>query len=85
MRTAIAILAVAFLAVTPAAASPKEDALGVKIPCQDFQRGSDGQWISSPDTTIGTMPFGRHTFSIGDVDIGDADLATVLNRKCLAH
>ena len=85
MRTAIAILAIVFLAVTPAAATPKEDSLGAKIPCQDFQRGSDGQWISSPDATIGKMLFGHHTFGIGEVDVGDADLAAVLNRKCVAH
>jgi hypothetical protein len=82
MRAVIAILAIAFFAVTPAAANPKEDALAAKIPCQDFQRGSDGHWISSPNATIGRILFGHHTFGIGEVDIGGADLATVLNRKC---
>jgi len=85
MKTAIAILAVACLAVTPAAASPKEDALAAKVPCQDFRRGSDSQWMSGPNTTIGQMPFGHHTFGIGEVQIGGADLATVLNRKCAAR
>jgi hypothetical protein len=82
MRIAIATLAAAFLAVTPAAATPREDALAAKIPCQEFQRGSDSQWISGPNTTIGKTLFGHHTFGIGEVDIGGADLATVLNRKC---
>ena len=85
MRAALAIVAVACLAVTPAAATPREDALAGKIPCEDFQRGSDGQWISGPTATTGKMLFGHHTFGIGDVKIGDADLATVLNRKCVAH
>jgi hypothetical protein len=28
------------------------------------------------------MDFSGHIFGTGDVDIGGADLATVLNRKC---
>jgi hypothetical protein len=53
--------------------------------CQDFQKNSDGKWTSSSNATIGKMDFGSHTFGVGEVDIGGADLATVLNRKCVAQ
>jgi len=62
-----------------------EDTLAAKINCQHFQNNSDGKWTSSPDATIGKMGFSNHTFGVGEVDIGGADLATVLNRKCVAH
>src|SRR5262245_28163419 len=59
-----------------------EDTLAPKIKCQYFQKDSDGKWTSSSDATIGKMDFARHTFGVGEVNIGGADLATVLNRKC---
>jgi hypothetical protein len=31
---------------------------------------------------IGKLDFSSHTFGVGEVDIGGADLATVLSRKC---
>jgi len=65
--------------------SAAEDTLAGKIKCKGFQKNSDGKWTSSPNTTIGKMDFSSHTFSVGEVDIGGADLATVLDRKCAAH
>ena len=59
-----------------------EDNLAPKIKCQHFQKNSDGKWTSSSDATIGKMDFSGHTFGVGEVNIGGADLATVLNRKC---
>ena len=87
------VIAGCFAIITPgdfAHAQPKkptatEDALGAKIKCQHFQKNSDGKWTSSPSTTIGKMDFSSHTFGVGEVDIGGADLATVLDRKCVAH
>jgi hypothetical protein len=61
-----------------------EDPLAAKITCQDFQKHSDGKWTSSPNARIGKLDFGSHTFGVGEVEIGGADLATILNRKCVA-
>jgi hypothetical protein len=82
-----------FAVTTPAElahAAPKkptttEDTLAAKIECQHFQKNSDGKWTSSPNAIIGKMDFSGHTFGVGKIDIGGADLATVLNRKCVAH
>jgi len=82
-----------FAIITPgdlAHAQPKkptatEDTLAAKIKCQHFQKNSEGHWTSSPNATIGKMDFSGHTFGVGEVDIGGADLSTVLNRKCVAH
>jgi hypothetical protein len=87
------VIAGCFAVVTPADlahAQPKkptatEDALAAKIKCQDFRKNSDGKWTSSPNATIGKIDFSNHTFGVGEVDIGGADIATVLNRKCAAH
>ena len=87
------VIAGCFAVITPADlahAQPKkptatEDTLAVKIKCQDFQKNSDGKWTSSPNVTIGKMDFSGHTFGIGEVDIGGADLAIVLNRKCVTN
>jgi hypothetical protein len=84
------VIAGCFIVITPADftdAQPKrptatEDTLAPKIKCQHFQKDSDGKWTSSSDATIGKMDFSRHTFGVGEVNIGGADLATVLNRKC---
>jgi hypothetical protein len=84
------VIAGCFAVITPADltyAQPKkptatEDTLVPKIECQHFLKNSDGKWTSSSDATIGKMDFSRHTFGIGEVNIGGADLATVLNRKC---
>jgi hypothetical protein len=65
--------------------SAAEYALVSKINCQDFQKNSDGKWTSNPNTRIGKTDFSTHTFGVGEVDIGGADLATVLNRKCAAR
>jgi len=72
--------------VDPARAQPKktEDNLAAKIKCQDFQKNSDGKWTSGSGIRIGKMDFSGHTFSVGEVNIGGADLATVLNGKCAA-
>lgn len=61
------------------------DSLAAKIKCQDFQKNPDGKWTSSSNTRIGKMGFSGHTFDVGEVDIGGADLAVVLNRKCAAR
>jgi hypothetical protein len=82
-----------FVAITPADlahAQPKsptaaEGTLAAKIKCKDFQKNSDGKWTSSSNATIGKIDFSSHTFGVGEVDIGGADLATVLDRKCVAH
>jgi hypothetical protein len=87
------VIAGCFAVIMPADfahAQPKkptapEDTLASKIKCQDFQKNSDGKWISNPNTRIGKMDFSTHTFGVGEVDIGGADLATVLNRKCVAR
>jgi hypothetical protein len=60
-----------------------EDILVAKITCQDFQKHSDGQWTSSLNARIGKLDFSTHTFGVGEVEIGGADLATVLNQKCV--
>jgi hypothetical protein len=62
-----------------------ENALATKIKCKDFQKTSDGKWASSAGTRIGKLDFSSHTFAVGEVDIGGADLATVLSRKCAAN
>jgi len=62
-----------------------ENTLAAKIKCKDFQKTSEGKWISSAGTRIGKLDFSSHTFGIGEVDIGGADLATVLSRKCAAN
>ena len=87
------VIAGCFAVITPADlahAQPKkptatEGTLAAKIKCQDFQKNSDGKWTSSSNATIGKMDFGSHTFGVDEVDIGGADLATVLNRKCVAQ
>jgi hypothetical protein len=61
-----------------------ESTLAAKIKCKDFQKTSEGKWFSSAGTKIGKLDFSSHTFGIGEVDIGGADLATVLSRKCPA-
>jgi hypothetical protein len=66
---------------TPTAA---EGTLASKIKCRDFQKNSEGQWTSRPNTRLGKMDFSSHTFGVGEVDIGGADLATTLDRKCVA-
>jgi hypothetical protein len=87
------VIAGCFAAITPADlahAQPKNptataDTLAAKIKCRDFQKNSDGKWISGPNVRIGKMDFSSHTFGLGEVDIGGADLATVLDRKCAAR
>jgi hypothetical protein len=82
-----------FAAIMPADlahAQPKsptatEGTLAAKIKCKDFQKNSDGKWTSSSNATIGKIDFSSHTFGVGEVDIGGADLAIVLDRKCVAH
>jgi len=74
-----------FAHAQPKKPTATEDTLAAKIKCQHFQKDSDGEWTSSPNATIGKMNFSRHTFGVGEVDIGGADLATVLNRKCVAQ
>jgi hypothetical protein len=59
-----------------------EAALTAKIRCEDFIKNSDGTWTSGPDAKIGANAFPNHTFDTNAVIIGEADLATVLNRKC---
>jgi hypothetical protein len=83
------LIAGCFAAMLPAdfAAQSKkpttaEDSLASKIKCQDFHKNSDGKWISNPNTRIGKMDFSTHTFGAGEVAIGGADLASVLDRKC---
>ena len=87
------VIAGCFAVIMPADfahAQPKkqaapEDTLASKMKCHDFQKNSGGKWTSNPYTKIGKMDFGTHTFGVGEVDIGGADLAAVLNRKCVAH
>jgi len=74
-----------FAHARPKKPTAPDDKLGSKIKCKDFQTNSDGKWVSGPDTIIGKIDFGTHTFGVGEVYIGGADLATVLNRKCVAH
>jgi hypothetical protein len=62
-----------------------ESTLAAKIKCKDFQKTSDGKWTSSAGTTIGKLDFSSHTFRVGEVTIGGADLATVLSRKCAVN
>lgn len=62
-----------------------ESTLAAKIKCKDFQKTSEGKWISSAGTRIGKLDFSSHTFGIGEVNVGGADLATVLSRKCAAN
>ena len=82
----IAVITPADLAhAQPKRPTAAEGTLAAKIKCKGFQKNSDGKWTSSPNTTIGKMDFSSHTFSVGEVDIGGADLATVLDRKCAAH
>jgi len=71
-----------FTHAQPKKPTATENTLAPKIKCQHFQKNSDGKWTSSSGTTIGKMDFGPHTFGVGEVNIGGADLATVLNRKC---
>ena len=82
------LIAGCFAVIMPAdlahSAAP-EDTLASKIKCQDFRKNSDGKWTSNPSTRIGKIGFSTHTFDVGEVDIGGADLATVLNRKCVAR
>jgi hypothetical protein len=59
-----------------------EAALAAKIKCPDFKKNANGTWTSSANTKIGANAFPKHTFDIHGVNIGGADLATVLNRKC---
>ena len=59
-----------------------EAAVATKIKCEDFRKNADGTWTSGPNTKIGANAFPNHTFSTHEVSIGNADLATVLNRKC---
>jgi hypothetical protein len=80
-----AVITLAELAhAQPKKPTATEDTLAAKIKCQHFQKNSDGKWTSSRNTTIGKMDFSSHTFGVGEVDIGGADLATVLSRKCVA-
>jgi len=74
-----------FAHAQPKSPSAAEGTLAAKIKCKDFQKNSDGIWTSSSNATIGKINFSSHTFGVGEVDIGGADLATVLNRKCVAH
>jgi hypothetical protein len=84
------VIAACFAVIIPAdpthTQTPKQPAaestLAAKIKCKDFQKTSEGKWISSAGTMIGKLDFSSHTFGVGEVDIGGADLATVLSRKC---
>ena len=40
-----------------------ESTLAAKIKCKDFQKTSEGKWISSAGTRIGKLDFGSHTFA----------------------
>jgi hypothetical protein len=71
-----------FLHAQPKKPIAPEDTLASKIKCQDFQKNSNGKWMSNPNTRIGKMDFSTHTFGVGEVAIGGADLASVLDRKC---
>jgi hypothetical protein len=51
-----------------------EETLASKIRCQDFQK--------NPNTRIGKIDFSTHTFGVGEVAVGGADLASLLDRKC---
>ena len=87
------VLAACFAVVIPAdptrtqttKQATAESTLAAKIKCKDFQKTSEGKWISSAGTRIGKLDFSSHTFGVGEVDIGAADLATVLSQKCAAH
>ncbi len=79
------IMPVDFAHAQPKKPTAPEDFLASKIKCQGFQKNSDGKWTSGPDTRIGKIVFSTHTFGVGEVNIGGADLATVLNRKCAAR
>jgi len=59
-----------------------EDVLASIIECQDFRKNFDGKWTSNLNARIGKLDFSNHTLGVGEVAIGGADLASVLDRKC---
>lgn len=75
------IISVDFAHAQPQKPPAPED-LASKIKCQDFRKNADGKWTSNLNTTIGKLDFSTHTFGVGEVAIGGADLASVLDRKC---
>ena len=87
------VMAACFAVITPAGPThtettkqaAAESTLAAKIKCKDFQKTSDGKWTSSAGTRIGKLDFSSHTFGVGEVSIGGADLATVLSRKCAVN
>jgi hypothetical protein len=82
-----------FVVIMPADlahAQPKKptaagEILAPKINCQDFKRNSDGTWTSNSNTRIGKIDFSTHTFGVGEVDVGGADLVSILDRKCVGR
>ena len=81
----VVIMPADFAHAQPKKATAPEKTLASKIKCQDFQKNSDGNWTSGSNTRIGKIDFSTHTFGVGEVDIGGADLGTVLNRECVAR
>lgn len=81
----IAIMPADVAHAQPKKSSTPEETLAAKIRCQDFQKNSDGKWTSNPNTKVGKIDFSTHTFGVGEVAIGGADLASVLDRKCVAR
>src|SRR5262249_27212093 len=77
-----AITSADFADTQPKEPAATKDTFSPKIKCKPFQKDSDEKGSSSSDATIGKMAFSRHTFGVGEVNIGGADLAIVLNRKC---
>jgi hypothetical protein len=86
------IIAGCFAVITPtdlAHAQPKkptatEDTLAAKIKCQAFRKIPTANGLAAPTQRLGKW-IGSHTFGVGEVDVGSADLATVLSRKYVAE
>jgi len=62
-----------------------EKALAAQIKCEDFKRNPDGSWVSGPHAMIGTNHFSSSAFGAHAFNLGGADLAVVLDRKCAGH
>ena len=64
-------------------ATEAEKALAAQIKCEDFWRTADDGWVSGPNARVDGMVFSSNTISgPSGINIGGADLAVVLKKKC---
>jgi hypothetical protein len=60
----------------------EEQALADKIKCDEWKKNRNGSWTRSSDTKISSYSFSNTTVAPGAWSLDEADVGTVLNKKC---